>query len=293
MTESVLEEQLTILVSASSLALAVTFIAIRAGFYRSLSVRNYSRTPTFGDLLFVLLAYLTFQLVLLPLGFYLGLSLYSGAWLSPPWNISEETQMWINCLSLWLSVPILWCFCRLFQPTALKCVTASDTVETKSEWIYNFSFGAVTWLVCYPIVFLLNFILSEMLEFFFHPPEIDQVAVKLLKMTFSNPLQQAFYLSAIILIVPIVEEFIFRGILQRWLSAKIGPWLGIICASVGFAGMHFASSQGIYNLELLPSLFVLSCYLGFLYERQRSLWAPIGLHTTFNLISASMLIYQG
>lgn len=293
MAESVLEDPLSIFSTASLLTFLVTFIAVKAGFYRSLSAAIYPRIPSFVNVLFVFLAYLTFHLLLFPFGVYLGLSLYAQAWVSPPWNISEDTQMWINCLSLWMSIPILWFLCRIFQPSALQCVIGSDTVETKNEWVYNLSLGSLTWLICYPIVFLLNLILSEVLEIFFHPPETDQVAVKLLKMTFSDPSQLAFYLLAIVLIVPIVEEFLFRGILQRWLSSKVGAWPGILIASLGFAALHYSSSQGLYNLELLPSLYLLSCYLGFLYERQRSLWAPIGLHMTFNLISATMLIFQG
>lgn len=293
MAESALEDPLNILSTAGLLTFLVTCIAMKAGFYRSLPAANYSRTPTFGDLLFVFLAYLTFHIVLFPLGVYLGLSLYMQRLMIPPLRISEDTQMWINCLSLWISIPVLVYFCRLLQPTALQCVRESDSVETKKEWVYNLSLGAITWLICYPVVFFLNLILSGVLGFFFHSPETDQVAVKLLKMTFSDPLMLAFYLFAIVLIVPIVEEFIFRGIFQRWLSSKMGPWFGIIISSLGFSALHYSSSQGIYNLELLPSLYVLSCYLGFLYERQRSLWAPIGLHMTFNLVSASMLIYQG
>lgn len=293
MAESVLEDPLSIFSTASLLTFLVTFIAVKAGFYRSLSAPDYRSIPTFGNLLFVFLAYLTFHMILFPIGVYLALSVYSQTWITLPWNISEETQMWINGLSLWMSIPVLWLLCRVFQPSALKSVIKNDTVETVKEWAYNISLGVVTWLVCYPVVFLINLILAEVLENFFNPPQTDQVAVKLLKMTFNDPAQLAFYMFAIVLIVPVVEEFIFRGIFQRWLSPKLGPWVGVIISSLGFSALHYSSSQGIYNLELLPSLFVLSCYLGYLYERQRSLWAPIGLHMTFNLISASMLIYQG
>ena len=56
-------------------------------------------------------------------------------------------------------------------------------------------------------------------------------------------------------------------------------------ASLIFAAFHFSTSQGLNNIELLVSLFVLSCFLGFLYERQESLLASMALHATFNAIS--------
>lgn len=293
MTESVWGEALPLFLSATLLAIFVNYIGFKAGFFRPLSAPNYPRAPTLGDLIFTFFVYLTFNLLLFPFVVCTGFSIFFHEWVCPLSDLSKQTQMWIISLNLWVSIPFLWCLCYLFQPTTIKSVEESDVVKTKKEWLYHFSVGAMTWFIAYPVVLLLNLILSTVLTVFFHPEETDQVAVKLLKRTFDDPVQQVFFFSAIVIIVPILEEFIFRGIFQRWLCSHFGAAIGILGASLLFAAFHYAAAQGVYNWELLPALFLLSCYLGFLYERQRSLWAPIGLHTTFNLVSASLLILQG
>jgi membrane protease YdiL (CAAX protease family) len=121
----------------------------------------------------------------------------------------------------------------------------------------------------------------------------EQVAVQQLKLiTHSEPLLISMMIT-IIGIVPILEELLFRGFLQSWLREKLSMWLAIPIASLLFAVVHFSKDQGLDNLELIASLFVLSCFLGYLFERQKSLWASIGLHSGFNLISAFMIIWRG
>jgi uncharacterized protein len=66
----------------------------------------------------------------------------------------------------------------------------------------------------------------------------------------------------------------------------------ILLASLIFAFFHFSYSQGIDNIEVITSLFVFSCFLGFVYERQQSLWASVGLHALFNAISVVLIVLE-
>ncbi|MBI3211827.1 MAG: CPBP family intramembrane metalloprotease [Simkania negevensis] len=50
---------------------------------------------------------------------------------------------------------------------------------------------------------------------------------------------------------------------------------------------HLSSSQGVGNI----SLFIFALYLGFLYEKQCSLFASIALHMTFNSISVIRILF--
>lgn len=289
MAESVLENSAALLPFVGVLTLVVTYMAVKAGFYRPLSAASYSRTPTFGDVLFVFSLYLTYS-TLFPFALYFALLILQKVF---PGMHSENANLWVACLNLWLTLPVASYLCHEMKPSALRSVMESDTSKTKNDVWYNLSVGAITWFICYPGVILLTLFLSGVLEALFHPPETDQVAVKFLKKTFNDPTLSACFLSGVVFAVPMIEEFLFRGILQRYLIPKMGLLAGILMTSVGFSGMHYSATQGMYNLELLPALFVLSCYLGYLYERQRSLWAPIGLHMTFNLISSMMLIFKG
>jgi membrane protease YdiL (CAAX protease family) len=91
---------------------------------------------------------------------------------------------------------------------------------------------------------------------------------------------------AAVLIAPIIEELLFRGLLQSTLrSLGYGPWLSIAIGSFFFVLFHAAPSHW-------PALFVLSMSLGYSYERSGSLLRPIFIHAIFNVTSvlATLLI---
>jgi membrane protease YdiL (CAAX protease family) len=84
---------------------------------------------------------------------------------------------------------------------------------------------------------------------------------------------------AAVLIAPIIEEMLFRGLFQSTLrSLGYGPWLSIAIGSFFFILFHAAPSHW-------PALFVLSMGLGYSYERSGSLLRPIFIHAIFNAAS--------
>lgn len=79
------------------------------------------------------------------------------------------------------------------------------------------------------------------------------------------------------------EEVLFRGIVQRRLSAVCGKHIGLILASIVFAFVGHSRAPLIDNLVLrLPFGLI----LGYLYLRSGSLLVPTGMHWGFNLIFA-------
>jgi membrane protease YdiL (CAAX protease family) len=92
-------------------------------------------------------------------------------------------------------------------------------------------------------------------------------------------------LFAAIVVAPLSEELLFRGLFQtgfRNLCQK--PWVAIIAASVIFAMAH-------PNREHWPALFVLAIGLGYAYEKSGSLFQSIFMHAMFNgtMIAATLL----
>ncbi len=165
--------------------------------------------------------------------------------------------------------------------------------QTSTPWYWNVGLGIVTWFVCYPLVLAFNQLVSIGVWHLFHHSPIEQVAVQYLRKTLEQPLLFTASALAVTTLVPLTEEFLFRGLLQSWLKHKFhhAP-IAIVIASCVFTLFHYSSTQGMTNIELLSSLFILSCVLGFLYERQRSLWAPVGLHSFFNLMSLLMIFNE-
>lgn len=155
----------------------------------------------------------------------------------------------------------------------------------------NIKLGALTWLLAYPCVLLIYGVFGQIAEYLYGKHEIEQLALLQLKALMKTPLLFCFAAFIVVVIIPFIEELCFRGFLQRYLKQKMGRTIAILLTSLIFSMLHYSKSQGISNIELIPSLFVLSCFLGFLYERQNNLFACYGLHALFNGITAFALFF--
>lgn len=79
-----------------------------------------------------------------------------------------------------------------------------------------------------------------------------------------------------VVIAPLLEEMLFRGLLQTLLRTYVGrPWPAIVVTSLLFAVVHA-------DVPHWPALFVLSLGLGYAYEKSGSLFQPIFMHAFFN-----------
>ncbi len=166
--------------------------------------------------------------------------------------------------------------------------------RSNSSYIRDISFGLLSWLIAFPCVVFFSELLEMLTQSLFKDQQLpDQVAIHYLKNTFGNPFLFIIACISIVIFAPIVEEFLFRGLLQSWLKKWLGLKPAIIIASLIFAFFHYSSSQKLANLNIVGSLFLLALFLGFIYERQKSLIASIFLHATFNALSIINLILQG
>jgi len=156
----------------------------------------------------------------------------------------------------------------------------------------NFLLGCITWLLVLPLAMLITqTIRAVYIEVLQLPPyDLEQNAVRTLMETMEYPALFYSMTFAVMFLVPIAEEILFRGFLQPVFNHIFPVGASIAITSLIFAFMHYTYDQGVGNIELLFNLFMLSCFLGYLFEREKSLWAPIGLHITFNSLSVIFLI---
>lgn len=88
-----------------------------------------------------------------------------------------------------------------------------------------------------------------------------------------------------IVIAPVAEEFVFRGILYST-AKKLGwPTFGWVGASLLFAIVHF-------NAPIFLPLLVLALALTWLYEKTEGLFAPIMAHSLFNAVNILILFHM-
>ncbi len=105
-------------------------------------------------------------------------------------------------------------------------------------------------------------------------PSEDQAAVKLL--TDAKSVWTVVYLGVFaVVLAPVAEEFIFRGMLFPFVKQLGFPKLAWFGVSFLFALIHM-------NAPTFLPLFVFALALTWLYDRTDNLLAPITAHALFN-----------
>lgn len=266
------------------ISIATSFIAYRQGFFK-LDKKPYTNNIDFLDLFVALLIFLSTQLVIAPLALYGFYKLFYGIDLFSNSEIVKNEAQGLLIIYKDLFLLVLFGGYYLFLGSRVKGMFG------KGRDLRNIGLGIATWFIAVPIASLVSNSIELGLRFLRQKPE-EQTVVHYLKETMVRPelfLTLAFF---IIVITPILEELLFRGFLQSWLRSVLGLKWAIAITSILFSLFHFSSEQSWDNLIILSVLFVLSCFLGYIYERQRSLFAPIGLHATFNAVTVMMIFFN-
>ncbi len=157
--------------------------------------------------------------------------------------------------------------------------------------VREFVRGITAWPLLAPIVLSVNMAVLWLYDGLRVPHPIEDWAR-------ANPSSSTWLLIAFSAAVatPIVEEFLFRGVLLGWLDRlAIGGRQGDrpialrrLAANV-VVSLIFAAMHGPVWPSPVP-IFFLSMGIGTLYQRTGSVIAPIALHATFNSVS-TMLLY--
>lgn len=147
---------------------------------------------------------------------------------------------------------------------------------------FPLSSAAVTYLLAIPWVFLISIIVDQIVQ----RPDLEHDLFNLWRTDVPGP--TPFKLAAIVsavVVAPLAEELIFRGLLQRLFASLTGrPAVAVFLASLAFALVH-------QPWPLQPPVFVLSLFLGMAYLRTGSLLVPILAHALFNGIQVLLFAF--
>ena len=102
-----------------------------------------------------------------------------------------------------------------------------------------------------------------------------QLVAELLASKSLSGFQLAFVFVMSALVIPVLEELVFRGIIYQSLRSRMRPWIAICISSAIFASMHM-------SLSFFIVLFAMGAVFAYSLEKTKSLYVPICLHCLNN-----------
>ena len=187
------------------------------------------------------------------------------------WNLGRQADMWKLIVKV-ICVGIL-VFCmylvhtKLFKPTVKRKIQLMDLI-----------FVFVTYIALIFSSYLISLWSSmaygtgrsNLVDFFFRaylPLTTDKYI---------------FALNALKLVcfAPLIEELLFRGFLNNLLRGKVNDFVRMSIVSILFASIHFPDY--IHNWIQFLAYLIISIVLFLVYERRRSLFDAILLHSLYN-----------
>ena len=134
-----------------------------------------------------------------------------------------------------------------------------------------------------PIMLGLGRVSQLVLEGMGHSAEVQQ-SVKSFQSTETLG-QQIFFVIVTVLVAPVLEEVLFRGILYPSIKQAGFPKIALWSTSIIFALSHA-------NAMAFVSLLFMAVILVFLYETTENLLAPFVTHALFNATNVAFLLRE-
>jgi len=143
------------------------------------------------------------------------------------------------------------------------------------------------WAICIaiPCISILEFIVEYIMIDMLHYKPFQQDMSAYLEY-FSKVSMPVFYLFSFscVIIAPVVEEIVFRGILQNITVKWFGFFWGLVIPALIFSVLHCEFNEGVSNIALMLSIFPAALFMGYLYSMTGSLHLCILFHSIHNLI---------
>lgn len=156
----------------------------------------------------------------------------------------------------------------------------SDQIRLIPEAIGKVLFAAISGFAAY---WVMNLLLSQVLY------ALDPAFVSYNDITIQALVEEDFYLMLFgtVILVPIAEESLFRGLVFRGMYDR-SPWLAWILSVALFSAIHLLGYISVYPADKLLLCFIQYLPAGIVltasYCLSGSLLTPILIHATVNLV---------
>lgn len=164
----------------------------------------------------------------------------------------------------------------------------------KTSLLRDALMGLSLFIVSLPFLWFLQTSLEGILTSYFDYEIPKQFVIEFLRQIKENKVWMVFYFFLICILIPTYEEFLYRANIQTWLKNRLPPFWAIFLTSVFFGFSHFFTIDTIAGkIIVITTTFVASMYLGFIYERQRSIIASITYHSLMNALNFVLILLGG
>ncbi len=197
------------------------------------------------------------------------------------WVLEFYKYLWMAIVELALLAVLLY-FAKAYFDRGLKGMGFDlRTVVT------DLKAGAVNLVAVYPLVIAGILVMVLAGKLIWGPDFQMETSQGLVAVTSHPQISLRILLFVfVVLIVPVFEEVLFRGFLQSMVRGYVQrPWAAIALTSLIFTSLH-PSTHWL-------GVFMLSCGMGYAYERSGSLFRSIFMHVFFNGISMTATLLSG
>jgi membrane protease YdiL (CAAX protease family) len=146
------------------------------------------------------------------------------------------------------------------------------SVKKAAAWIFLSYAALITFNICYE-----NLIDAMNLK------RPDQFIKNILPDA-SQPLNLLVCFFAICIMIPLIEELIFRVIVYNGLRSKLPVWGAVIISSLIFSAMHMESS-------VFVPIFFMGMVFAYTYEKTSSIIPSFAIHSLNNTVSLAIFVF--
>jgi len=157
------------------------------------------------------------------------------------------------------------------------------------DLVSDVKIGFKALLAAIPMVFGITNLVSTLAVWLMgeQTPQIGHELLRVIQASDSYWATFGLFVSAAV-VAPILEEGIFRGLMQTVILNVLGRsqrWAVVVVSALIFSLVHVGQPW-----QVLPGLFVLGVVLGWLYERTGSLLPSIIVHAGFNAFNIGLVL---
>jgi uncharacterized protein len=178
-----------------------------------------------------------------------------------------------------------------YGPMVIYCIWASKRWGTgsvtadlglKLQWV-DAGWGPVTYLVCLVCQLIVGvFIYATKIPLKSNTEGLDRLAG-------DRDVLVAFLITAVV-VAPIVEEMVFRGVVLRGLLSRLSPVLSIGLQGTMFGLVHLDPARGIGNIGLIMVLSVVGIVLGAAAFQLRRIGTTMIAHGIYNGVAMIIVL---